>query len=422
VRAVRRSALALGALAAGLAMGGTAVAATGPDAHGRPPVIGYVLAGSTNRLDRLAPATDRMLAPVRLSWAPDAMAIAPGGQTAFVLTSRSAVWAVNLATGKAGRVTGVGAYPYAVAFSADGATAYVLTRHALVAVDAVTRKVLAQIPQTWMPDGQILQVDPRGHALFLLNIATGVITEVSTVTNTVLRQLPIGFCDEPGVFSPGGRWLYVPTTSGVRAVSISSGAVSAPVPVGECGMGALMLAPGGRALYAPGTGKRNGTAVTRIDVAGGRLTPAWKTLVNVAGGAAALALAPDGSTLYVTTPLRTSILPVSAATGAAGPSIADHLTGNWQMVIGGPGRYLFVSNLRAVAVISIATRRLVRTIDVTGRSGRAASASLAAGPGGQVFAIVDAGWIVPISGADGRAGPRIPADGQPDRIVFGRVP
>jgi DNA-binding beta-propeller fold protein YncE len=159
--------------------------------------------------------------------------------------------------------------------------------------------------------------------------------------------------------------------------------------------------------------------VTRIDVAGGQLTPAWVTTVDPAGGAARLAYAPDGSRLYVSTPLRKSVLPVSTATGAAGLPIADHLT-NWELVIGGSGRYLFAtSGGAAVAVISTAAGRLARTIRVPDRLG--GFVSLQAAPGGrQVFAVVSADWLVPISAADGRPGRRIPADGQPARIVFGR--
>ena len=106
-------------------------------------------------------------------------------------------------------------------------------------------------------------------------------------------------------------------------------------------------------------------------------------------------------------------------TGAAGPPIADHLT-NSELVIGGSGRYLFAtSGGAAVAVISTAANRLARTIRVPDRLG--GFVSLQAPPGGrQVLAVVSAGWLVPISAADRRAGPRIPADGQPARIVFGR--
>jgi hypothetical protein len=288
-----------------------------------------------------------------------------------------------------------------------------------VAVDVATRQVVRRVPLTWEPDGQILQVAPRGHALFLLNIATGVVTEVSTVTNTVLRRLRIGFCFTAGVFSPDGRWLYLPTVAGVVAVNAVSGTVSAPVPVGNCGLGSLLLAPGGLTLYAPGTGARNQTTVTRIDLAGGQLTPAWATAVDPAGGAVSMAYAPDGSTLYVTTPLRKSVLAVSTATGTAGPAIADHLA-NWQVVIGGTGRYLFAtSGGPAVAVIGTAKGRLVRTIRIPDRLNGFVFLQVAPG-GRQVFAVVSAGWLVPISAADGRAGRRIPADGQPRRIVFGR--
>jgi hypothetical protein len=50
------------------------------------------LAGQTDKLDPLDPAPDRMLRPITVSRAPDAMAIAPGARAAYVLTTRSAVW------------------------------------------------------------------------------------------------------------------------------------------------------------------------------------------------------------------------------------------------------------------------------------------------------------------------------------------
>jgi len=425
VRTALRSALALAAIAAGFTgpawpagagASGPATDASGPAAG--PPLIGYVLAAQTSKLDRLDTATGRMLRPITLSTAPDAMAIAPGGRTGYVLTSRSAVWAVNLVTGRAARVQGVGPYPYQVAFSVDGATAYVLTRRALVAVDVATRHVVRRLPLVWHPDGQVLQVAPGGHALFLLDIQTGDVTEVSTVTNAKLRTFAIGFCATAGVFSPGGRWLYLPTVSGVVAVNAASGAVSAPVPVGNCGLGSLLLAPGGKAIYAPGTGARNQTTVTKIDVAGGRLTPAWSATVDPKGGAVSMACAPGGSTLYAGTPLRKSVLPVSTATGAVGPPIADHIA-NRQLVLGGTGRYLLAAGGQAaVAVISTGTKRLVRTIRVRDRID--GFASLQAAPGGRpVFAVVSAGWLVPISATDGRSGRLVPADGQPARIIFG---
>jgi len=420
MRSVTQSAAVFVAIAAGLAVTGWPAAAAGGGPAVRRPLIGYVLAGGTSKLGRLDTATDRMLRPVTLSTAPDAMAIAPGDRAAYVLTGRSAGWAVNLATGRAVRVLGVGPGPYQVAFSADGATAYVLTRRALVAVDVATRRILARIPQAFELDGQILQVAPSGHALFLDNIATEVVTEVNTATNTVVGKLRIHFCYEAGVFSPDGRWLYLPTFSGLVAVNTVTGAARPPVSPGHCGVGPLLLAPGGKALYAPGSGARGATVVTRFDVAAGRLTPAWTTSVDPGGGGAAMAYDPAGSTLYVSTPLLRSVVPVSTATGAAGPSITDHLPG-WNLVVGRSGRYLFATDDQTVAVINIAASLLVRTLHLGSRLNR--FVFLVAGPGRrQVFAVANAGWLVPISAADGRAGLRIQTPGQPQTIIFGRSP
>src|SRR5262249_924419 len=80
MRAVRQRGFAVAAIAAGVAITVWPAYGAGGVSSARPPLTGYVLAGQTNKLDRLNPATDRMLRPVTLSRAPDAMAIAPGGR------------------------------------------------------------------------------------------------------------------------------------------------------------------------------------------------------------------------------------------------------------------------------------------------------------------------------------------------------
>lgn len=150
------------------------------------------------------------------------MAIAPGGKAAYVASTYSTVWAVNLVTGTTRKVTGIGAYPYGVAFSADGAAAYVITRRALVAIDAVTRRVVKRLPLAGNSlESDVLQAAPRGRLLFLIGLRSNVVTEVSTATNSVVGQVPVNACG-PGVFSPEGRQLYLEGAAGVVAVSTAT--------------------------------------------------------------------------------------------------------------------------------------------------------------------------------------------------------
>ncbi len=384
-----------------------------------PSVTGYLTAGLTDKLDRFDPATDRMLPPITVGRAPSEMAIAPGGRTAYVATSYSTVWAVSLTAGTARKVTGVGPYPSGVAFSADGRTAYVVTRRALVAIDAATRKVIKRLPVS-SPNGDWLLTAPHGHMLFMVAFGSGTVTEVSTVTNSIVGQLSVGACGS-GVFSPGGQRLFLQGAAGVVAVNTITGAVSPPVPTGGCSND-LLLAPDGKMLYAPGQNSHGRTTVTRIDVTSSGLSPAWTTVVDPEGGGISMALSKDGSTLYVAPRLHSSITPLSTSTGSAGTPIPVHIKAS-QLTIAGSGRYLIATpgDPATVAVIDTATQSLVWIV----RFGTGFM-RLAAVPGGsQVVAVVTAapsgkGWLVPVSMTTGKVGSRIACDGQPDGIYFAR--
>jgi len=414
----------VGCAAAVLAACALPAAAAGANPSTRPMVIGYITALMTNKLDRFNPATDRMLRPITVGRAPWTMAIAPGGRLAYTIGTYSNVWAVNLAAGTARKVTGVGPYPYGAAFSAGGTTAYVITRRALVAIDAATRQVIKRLPLTGnSTEINRLQAAPRGHLVFLINVANGVVTEVSTATNSVVGKITVGLCTTTAIFSPDGRRMYLSTDTGLVAVNAVTGAIEQTVPVGyDCSFGALQ-APGGGTLYAPGSDSLDRTTVTRIDVSATGLSTKWTTRAGTEGGGPPMVLSPDGSTLFVRTDFHASLTPINTTTGKAGAPIADRINVT-HLVRGRSGRYLFASpdSPATVAVIDTVTRRLVRIF----RFGDSRYfIRLVVAPGGrQVFAIVSfgptRGWLVPISAVTGRAGRRIFCNGQPVGMQFAR--
>jgi hypothetical protein len=221
-----------------------------------------------------------------------------------------------------------------VAFSADGRTAYVATDQDLVAVDVASGHVLTTLPVTNFPLAPTLAVAPNGHALFMIDPRTSV-TEVSTATNTVTDVLRLAVCG-PGVFSPDGRYLYLPVVRGVVTVNTVTGAASSPVPGGGCASG-LLLADSAGAPYATGQA-RGRTTVTKFAVSGASLSPVWSTVVDQQADGVVLALSANGSTLFAGRASHESITPVSTATGKAGRVIADGLD-NSQLVLGRSGRF-----------------------------------------------------------------------------------
>lgn len=153
----------------GLGVGITPAAAVRGAGPTRPELIGYVTESGTSSLDRLDPVADRLIPPITVGRAPTTMAVAPGGKIAYVVSTDSTVWSVNLLTGKASAITGIGPNPMQVAFSADGRTAYVATDSDLVAVDVASGHVITTLPVTNFPLGPLLEIAPHGHALFMIN-------------------------------------------------------------------------------------------------------------------------------------------------------------------------------------------------------------------------------------------------------------
>ena len=231
----------------------------------------------------------------------------------------------------------VGSTPRDVAFSPDGATAYVTNEFSssVSVVDASTHATVDQVTVTGSPfrvkvnsagdrvyvsgnadsvfviDPSVpaviaavgVDLDPNGMALspddgFLYvssNSGTSIV-EIATATNAIARTFPLGEVRSQDLaVSADGATLYVAmeTSGRIRVIDLATGIEGAPIPLAGAAPFGLALAPSGAQLYV--TGGLGSGSVHVIDVATGA-----SRAIFLGGQPRRVAFGPDGSFAFVT--------------------------------------------------------------------------------------------------------------------------
>jgi YVTN family beta-propeller protein len=277
-------------------------------------------------LHLLAASTGGTLAkaPVKKAWL--GLAISPDGRRVYLagaggkdilvfrLERDAFVAEAPLELRRAGEPSGVDATPSGLAASADGKNLWVarILRNDLVRVDLVSRTVTASVPVGIHPYRPVLSSD--GALLAVANWGAASVALVDTATATVVGTLRTADHPSDLAFAPDGKTLFVAETNRnlVAAVDVASRKIVRQISVapGPDGPGtpsadalpdgstpnALALAPDGRTLFVANA---DDDAVAVIDVGGDVRTARTRGFIPSGWYPAALALSADGKTLWV---------------------------------------------------------------------------------------------------------------------------
>jgi hypothetical protein len=282
--------------------------------------------------------------PVRLSQCPVFLrdiAIDPNGKTAYV-SFYGGVFPVSLARKAAGKPIKISCECWAMAFTPDRKTLYVVD---LVPIAA----------------GQ----PPRYQA--------AIVTPIRTATNTALAPvklpvLPMGFLSDIAI-TPDGKTAYIvdavggwPYANVVFPIDVATNRKLAPIRLKARGLATrLVMSPGGGTAYVV-----SARAVTPINTATNKAEPP----INIPdrdGLAYDIALTPDGKTVYVLTPrgvvpIRTdsrTVLPMIRI-----PNIALPPDPSSPFTITPDGRTVYVATTTGILPISTATNTAGNPIDL----------------------------------------------------------
>lgn len=260
----------------------------------------------------------------------------------------------------------VGNDPTYTAVTPDGSQVFVSNSlgPSVSVISAATDAVTATIPVNGEP--QQVVIDPSGAFAYVVS-TNGYVTQIATATDTVTGTVAVGGTPRALAVSPDGTTLYVSNfTSSVSVINTATLTVSSVIDTGETQSWAIAVTPDGSQVYVA---YNHGVNVLESDVAvistATDQVTARVPVSPVQDSLEGMAVAPDGSSVYVTVGDQHEVAVISTATN----TVSATITGLEQPVgvaVNAAGTTAWVSQLNAgngsVAVIDTATDTVTGTI------------------------------------------------------------
>jgi YVTN family beta-propeller protein len=265
-------------------------------------------------------------------------------------------------------------YPVGVACHPDGKKVYVGGTGAASAgyvflIDVATQSLIDTLPVGKQPQG--LAVLPDGSKLYVANSGDNTVSVIDTATFTVDETVDVGTSPHGVVAHPNSSTVYVSNTYGmsVSVIDVATSTVIETVVV-QAGPYGITIDPDGSFVYvanniADSVSVIDTTTNTVVDtIIVGGVNPDFPT---------ALAMHPDGDTLYVSLTILSVTAPPDGAVSVVDTtpprSQTQVITGFW-LPIGvavhedGDRLYVVESENSAVAIVDTTTNTIVDSVPV----------------------------------------------------------
>jgi YVTN family beta-propeller protein len=230
--------------------------------------------------------------------------------------------------------TPVGSGPFDAVVSPDSGTVYVADsgQNNVFAINATTGATTSIALAGVQPNS--IAISPDGSFVYAADYIDGIVEIVATATNTLVSgHITLGASSNPVALavSPDGSRVYVVEQNGDLLEAYST---TAPYPyVGAASVGSaptgVAISPDGKTAYVTGGGGLQGyvdvvntTAFnTTTDVTPAVVIPVPPTATPFAGPSA-IALSPNGATLYVVNNTASTLVAIPTATDIPGTPVA----------------------------------------------------------------------------------------------------
>jgi YVTN family beta-propeller protein len=285
------------------------------------PYVAYVVNGGASTVSPINLGSGSSGATISANASPATVAFTPDGATAYVTGSTgNSLLPIAVSSGAAGTAISLSGCttPQGVAIAPNGTTAYVACsgNASVVPVTLSSRSVGSAVSVGTAPVA--IAIAPNGATAYVASSGSGTLTPIALATNTAGTAISLSGCTTPAAVAvaPGGATAYVACSGNdkVVPVTLGSGTVGSAISAGSA-PAALAIAPGGDTLYVADKGSN---AVTPISLATG--TPG--TAISVGQAPEGIAFSPDGTTAFVTNHGDGTVTPIRVATGTAGSTIA----------------------------------------------------------------------------------------------------
>jgi DNA-binding beta-propeller fold protein YncE len=291
---------------------------------------------------RVATNTPERVIKVGRGAFPDAIAITPDGGTAYVtLAGHDEVLPISTATDEPGRAVKVGVFPDAIAITPNGRTVYVGDggSDAVTPISTASNRPARAVRVRVSPG--VIGITPGGGTVYVgdglvekqpPSAPYNAVVPIGTAADSAGRALVVAAGVKPAgsadafAFSRDGKTAYVAVagTDEVDPIRVASGTIGRAIRAGD-DPGPIVITPDGETAYVADLGS---DTVTPVSTATGRPGPAITVGAGLGPEAAtaAIALTPNGKTLYVGTNSNVpgqhdTVTPVSTATNRPGRAI-----------------------------------------------------------------------------------------------------
>ncbi|HEX6667665.1 MAG TPA: PKD domain-containing protein [Solirubrobacterales bacterium] len=246
---------------------------------------------------RIASGLGAALAAVTLLWA-----AVPGASArpAFVGNfSLDTIFAIDTATGqRIGEPIAVGSGLAGIAITPDGSRAYVANRDAVASrlsvIDIATNQRIGE-PIVLGPDFQSIAIAPDGSRVYVASESGEEVAVIDTRTNAIVTRIDLEGTANSIAIAPSGSRIYVGERIGaVTRIKVLGADTNQPVGepiVVSGGVQAIAITPDGSSLYA--------TTNTDLAYAVDTATNQVRATIPVGNEPRAMAITPDGGRAYV---------------------------------------------------------------------------------------------------------------------------
>jgi YVTN family beta-propeller protein len=311
------------------------------------------------------------------------LAVSPDGKALYVTTT-AGVDVFSTAVGTTAATTSVAiesdvTYPPAV-LSPDGSSLYV-GGGSSVSVVSTASDAVTTIPispgvagnQNWQATE--LAITPNGGAVYVAAAdgagAVGAVAVIDTATGTVSADVPsIGYAPVALAVSPNGAELYVANNDAgdagnsddVTVVSTASGRATADIAIPSAGgPDGVLVSPSGKTLYVSDNGGPDPTTYGDTVWVVNTATRAVTGSITVGTQPGAMAISPNGSTLYVANSLSGTVSVVDTAADQA-VNTFNVGSGPDSLAISPNGATLYVGVIGGLSVVNTATGTVTKPI------------------------------------------------------------